>query len=147
MRQSTVTCPLPPVTPPIRRSKILQRKILWSTEAFARICSVKKGVIKVFAICTRKYLRWSLFKTKLQVFSLQLYQKRDSHTDVFQCILQIFKTRFFKYSFKWLLLIGSWISLKVAPIAIALMFLKLVVKESSYFFLTWDLLTANLWKF
>ena len=79
-----------------------------------------KGVVKVFAIYTRKYQRWSLLKTKLQVFSLKLYHKRDSHTHVFQCILQSFRTRFFKYSFGWLLLIDSWISLKVAPIAIAI---------------------------
>ena len=37
----------------------------------------EKGVLKDFATYP-KYLQWSLFLIKLKVFSLQLYQKRDS---------------------------------------------------------------------
>ena len=52
---------------------------------------------------TRKYLQWSLFFIKLQVFSLQLYQK-ETPVKVFFCeFYKIFKTRFFKNNSRGLL--------------------------------------------
>ena len=71
-------------------------------------------------VSIRHQIRHTKCESKLQVFSLQLYQKRDCDTDVFQCIFQILRHVFFKYSFGWLLLIDSWISIKVALIVIAI---------------------------
>ena len=50
--------------------------------------SVKKCVLKNFAIFTGKHLRWSLSLIKLQAFSPAALLKRDSNTGVFLCIMQ-----------------------------------------------------------
>ena len=47
-----------------------------------RRCSIKKTILKIFAIFTEKHLCWGLFFIKLQAFR-QLYEKRDSNADVF----------------------------------------------------------------
>ena len=110
----------PSYTLVIRQLKVLKRKILGWAEETARICSVKKVILKFLQYTQENTCAGVFFLTKLQIFSLQLYQKKDSHTDVFQCILQILKTTFFKYTFGWLLLIEGWISLKMVAIAIAI---------------------------
>ena len=127
--------------------KILQRKMLWRAGAVGRVCSVKKMFLKFSQFTQKNTCAEVFFLTKLQIFNLQLYQKRDSHTDVFQCILQNFKSHFFKYTFGWLLRIEGWISLKMAPIAIAINISNASYQGSSYFSLTWCLFMAKSWKF
>ena len=53
-------------------------------------CSIRKGIIKNFAIFTGKHLRWSLVSKSCRTGGLKLYQKeiptllkRDSNTSVF----------------------------------------------------------------
>ena len=53
----------------------------YSTEAVVRRCSVKKGVPRNSAKCTRKHTWWSLFNKVAG--SLQLYSKQDSGRGVF----------------------------------------------------------------
>ena len=53
-------------------------------------CSIKKGVLKNFAKFTGKHLWQRLFFKKVAGWGLQLYQKRDSGTDVFLSILRNF---------------------------------------------------------
>ena len=55
-----------------------------------RKCSVKKGVLKTFAIFTGKHLCWSLFLIKLQPWRPATLLKRDSNTDVFVWIVRDF---------------------------------------------------------
>ena len=54
---------------------------------------------------------------KLQVFSLQVYQKNDSGTDVLLRVLQVI---FFKYTSRLSLLKEHWILLKMVPITIVI---------------------------
>ena len=77
--------------------------MLWRAEAVAWVCSVKKVFLKFSQYIHRKIPALEYVLTKLQIFSLQN-----------------FKSRFFKYTFGWLLLIKRWMSLKMAPIAIAI---------------------------
>ena len=46
-------------------------------------CSIKKAVLKNFAIFIRKHLRWSLFLIKLQASKHATLLKRDSNIDIF----------------------------------------------------------------
>ena len=55
----------------------------------------KTGVLKNFAIFTRKHLCWSLFLIKLQDWRLVLLLKRDSNTGVFLWIMQDFEKLLF----------------------------------------------------
>ena len=53
------------------------------------------------------------------MFSLQLYQKKETPVQVFSCeFCKIFKTHSFKYTSRWLLLKKHLISLKLVPEAI-----------------------------
>ena len=61
-----------------------------------RRCSIKKTVLKNFAIFTRKHLRWSLFSLKLQAFRpVTLLLKRDSNSVDFLWILRNFLEHLF----------------------------------------------------
>ena len=57
---------------------------------------------------------------KLQFFRLQLYLKATPAQMLFSEFWKNFKTRFFKYTSGRLLLSEHWVSLKKAPIAIAI---------------------------
>ena len=71
-------------------------------------CSVKKGVLKNFAIFTRKHLCWSIFLIKLQAISSATLLKTNSNRGVFLWILQNFRrTPILKNICKWLLLAMS----------------------------------------
>ena len=59
-------------------------------------CSIKKGVLKNFAILTGKHLCWSLFLIKLQAWRSATLLKRDSSTGIFLWILWYFKNTCFK---------------------------------------------------
>ena len=72
--------------------------------------------IRCFKIYTGKDLCWSLFLIKFQVFSLQLYQKRDSDTGVF--LWNYYELIFLLNTSGWLLLGEPKILLKPVPIAI-----------------------------
>ena len=74
----------------------------------------EKGVYKS-SQCTQANTCAGVFLIKLQVFSLQ---RRDSGTDVSLWMLYTF----FKYTSRRLLLKKQWISIKFAPIAIAMNF-------------------------
>ena len=54
-----------------------------STEAVTLRCSVKNGVLKIFAEFTRKRFCQSLFLRKLQASGLHFYWKRESPAQVF----------------------------------------------------------------
>ena len=54
----------------------------FSSEAAVRRCS-SKGVLKNFAIFTRKHLFWSFFLIKLQAYRPAALLKRNSNTGVF----------------------------------------------------------------
>ena len=58
---------------------------------FSVLC---KGVLKNFAKLTGKHLYQSLFLITLQIYSLELYLKRDSEIVVFLSILQKLSERF-----------------------------------------------------
>ena len=62
-----------------------------NTVAAAGGVSVKKGVLKSFAIFTGKHLRCSLIFDKVQSFSPAALLKGDSNTDFFVWILQNLK--------------------------------------------------------
>ena len=51
-------------------------------------CSVKKSVLKNFAICTGKQLYWGLFLTMLQVFRTATLLKRDFNTGMLLWIMR-----------------------------------------------------------
>ena len=72
--------------------------------------------ISCFKIYTRKDLCWSLFLIKFQVFSLQLYKKRDSDTGVF--LWNYYEHVFLPNTSGWLLLEKPKILLKPVPITI-----------------------------
>ena len=72
--------------------------------------------INYFKIYTGKDLQWSLFLIKFQVFSLQLYQKRDSDTGVF--LWTYYEDVFLSNTSGRLLLEEPKILLKTVPIAI-----------------------------
>ena len=72
--------------------------------------------IRCFKIYTGKDLCWSLFLIKFQVFSLQLYQKKDSDTGVF--LWNYYEHVFLSNTSGRLLLEELKILLKTAPIAI-----------------------------
>ena len=55
----------------------------------------KIGVLKTFAIFTRKHLCWSLFLINFQVFRSAALFEKDSNTDVFLWILQNFYEQLF----------------------------------------------------
>ena len=94
--------------------------MLWRAEAVARVCSVKKVFLKVSQYAQENTCA-GVFFNKVADIQLATLSKRDSNTDFSQCILvQNFKTRSSKYTFGWLLLIEGWISLKMAPIALAI---------------------------
>ena len=52
--------------------------------------SMKKPVLKTFAIIIGKHLYWSLFLMKLQAFRTVTLLEKDSNADVFLCILGYF---------------------------------------------------------
>ena len=60
------------------------------------ICSVKKGVLKIFAIFTGKHLCWSLFFIMMHAFRLATFLQRDFSTGVFCEYYIIFKDTYFK---------------------------------------------------
>ena len=72
----------------------------------------KKGFLKTLALYTVKYLLSKISSMKLQVFSIQLYQKN------------LLRHRFFTMNFKCtsqqLLLQEHWVLLKMVPMAIAI---------------------------
>ena len=72
--------------------------------------------IRCFKIYTGKDLCWSLFLIKFQVFSLQLYQKRDSDAGVF--LWNYYEHVFLSNTSGRLLLEEPKILLKTVPIAI-----------------------------
>ena len=106
---------------------------------------VKKDVLKNFVKYTGKYLCQSLFQMRLQVFSLQLCQKKR---------LRSFPLSFgkknqdtFKYTSKQLFLEEHWISLKLVPIAIDINVTSANYQKESALFSFRDLVMADLWKF
>ena len=66
-------------------------------------CSVKKVVRKNSAIFTGKHICWSPFLTKLQAVRAAAILKRDSNTNVFSWILQIFEDHLLwrTYAYDW----------------------------------------------
>ena len=110
----------PSYTLVIRQLKVLKRKILGRAEETARICSVKKVLLKFLQYTQENTCAGVFFLTKLQIFSLQLYQKKRLPYRCFTVYFANFKTIFFKYTFGWLLLIEGCISLKMVAIAIAI---------------------------
>ena len=56
----------------------------------------KIGVLKHYAIFTRKYLCWSYFLIKLQAWRPTILLKRDSNTDIFLEYCETFKNICFK---------------------------------------------------
>ena len=122
---------------------------------------MKKGVLKNFANFTENHLCWSLFLIKLQAFSLTALLKRDSNTDIFCEICEIFKNTYFeghlrttasKLLFRekphWLIKIRCFLILQICSIkteavawrcSVKMMFLKIsqihkkaAVSESSF---------------
>ena len=79
----------------------------------------KKGVLKNFVTYTGKYLRWSFFLIKLQIFNLHLCQGRLRYTFFPVNFAEFLLHVFFKCTVGPLLLEKHWISLKIVPIAIA----------------------------
>ena len=63
---------------------------------FRRRCSIKKAVLKNFAIFIRKSLCWRLFLIYLQAYKAATLLQRDSNTGVFLWILQNFQNIYFK---------------------------------------------------
>ena len=61
-----------------------------------RRSSVKKAVLKHWAILIEKYLCWSLFSINLQAYKSATLLQTDSNTGLFLWILQNFKNLFFK---------------------------------------------------
>ena len=82
---------------------------------------------------------------RLQVFSLQLCQKRDS--EVFLLVLEKKNQDTFKYTSKQLFLEEHWISLKLVPIAIDINVTSANYQKESALFSFRDLVMADLWKF
>ena len=72
----------------------------------------KIGVIKHFAIFTRKHLCWSLFLIKLQIWRAATLLKRLQHRYFSANIAHFFRTAFFIENLRWLLArVGSHKSL------------------------------------
>ena len=66
-----------------------------TSEAVSRRCSVEKVFLKISQILQENTCARVSFSIKLQSSGLPLYQKRDSGTGVFLCILLNFQERFF----------------------------------------------------
>ena len=73
----------------IRNSR--DHKLVWTVEAVARRCSIKKDVLRKF---TGKHLYQSLFFNKVTVLRSATFLIRDSVTDVFLWILKFLRTPF-----------------------------------------------------
>ena len=95
-------------------TRIIECCIFWERGREATDVFSEKGVYKS-SQCTQANTCAGVFLIKLQVFSLQ---RRDSGTDVSLWMLYTF----FKYTSRRLLLKKQWISIKFAPIAIAMNF-------------------------
>ena len=78
--------------------------------------NIKQLTRRCFEIYTGKDLCWSLFLIKFQVFSLQLYQKRDSDTGIF--LWTYYEHAFLSNTSGRLLLEDPKILLETVPIAI-----------------------------
>ena len=83
--------PVPKFPPWVRASRCHWYYLVssnWLQKSSHRRCSIKKAVLKNFAIFTEKHLCWSLFLIKLQARSPATLFKRDSNTGVFLWILR-----------------------------------------------------------
>ena len=66
--------------------------LLWvKSRSSRRKSSIKRAILKSFAIFTEKQLCWSLFLKKLLAFRPAILLKRDTNTDAFLWTLRIFQ--------------------------------------------------------
>ena len=76
-------------------AKIAQNNNLYNAETATRCVLQKKGVLKNFALFTRKHLCWSFFLIKLRTFRTATLLKRNSSTDALRWNLGHFQNTYF----------------------------------------------------
>ena len=122
--------------PRLHNQGLFKKKILWRADVVARGSFVKKVFLKISQNVQEKTCL-GVFFTELQIFSLELYRKKDSGICVFLRTSQIFSGQVFQ------LLEERWNLLQTVPIAITNNNSKANYQKRFIYFVFWDQLWVD----